>query len=180
MVVQQVQHIGDIPGGAVLEGDDPVGGPAVLHGVKHLVKGGQAQGLRPGKQPGEGDVAVSPLGPLMGHHVPPKHVGLILAGEGHLRPKKVCIIGAQHLLGNVGGVFFNHLGLPAGVQNGHTGGLFVFNNLTHGGHALFKQRGHLPVHRVDLGTGLFQLVHMGFLPPHLWAALRLRLRFSIP
>ena len=47
----------------------------------------------------------------------------------------------------------------AAFENRQAVGLFVLGDAEHSGHPPLKQGGKLPVHRVDLGAGLFQCVH---------------------
>ena len=159
MVVAQIQHGGNIARVAVFKRHHAVGGVAPLHGVKHFVPGGAADGLGMGEERFERDVGKGPLHALIGGAVAAQHRGLVLLGNVHHVLDMVPVVGAQGRLLNAGGGFVQHHRLPRGVKDGQAVGLFVRGNGQHRGHPALKQRRQLRVHRVDLRACFVQCVH---------------------
>ena len=157
--IAQIQHGGHVPGVAVLKGKHPVGGAALFHPVEHVGPGGAGHGLGLGEQPCQGDVGKGALHPLVGHRVPAQGVGLVLAGNRHGGLLELRIIGAQGRVLNTGGVLFDHLFFPGGVQHRDVVFLLVGGHPGHLGHPLFKQGGHLRVNLVDGMAGALQFLH---------------------
>ena len=65
-----------------------------------------------------------------------------------------------HLL-DAGCGLFQYGGLPGGIVDGQAVRPLIFGHLQNGSHPALEQRSQLRIHRVDLGTGLFQCVHGG-------------------
>ena len=159
MGIAEIQHIAHIPGVAVLQGQDAVGGTALFHRREHLTPAGAGQGPAPGEQMHQGDMGKGPFHPLVGHGIPPQHGGLVLTGKGHFRLEEILKIGFELLPAQPGGVLFDHLLFPAAVQDGHSMLPFIADDLGHRLHPSLKKLGHFGIHIVNHLPGLFQLIH---------------------
>ena len=160
VVVAQVEDGGDIACVAVLKRHNAVGGVAPADGIEHLVPRRAADGLRVGEERPQRDVGESAFHALIGGAVPAQHLGFVLLGDVHHVLDMVFIVRPEGGVLDAGRSLFQHHRLPRGVKNRQAVGLFVLGDAEHSGHPPLKQGGQLRVHRVDLGAGLFQCVHL--------------------
>ena len=131
------------------------------NGLEYLVPRGIAHGFGVGEQRLEGDVGKRTFHSLIGGAVVPQHGSFVLLGKIHHVLDVVFIVRAQRRLLNAGCGLFQHGGLPGGIIDGQAVRPLIFGHLQNGSHPALEQRSQLRIHRVDLGTGLFQCVHGG-------------------
>ncbi|MPN30129.1 hypothetical protein SDC9_177587 [bioreactor metagenome] len=130
MLEAKIQHLRDVPCLTIFKWQHTIYRLIILYSPKNIRKSRQTLGCRMGKKPAKSKVGERAGYPLVGHSVYAHTLGLILAGKGHVMPKKIGIIRPQGIIRvKAGKVFFKHRRLAGFIQNGQAVFRLVGRNL---------------------------------------------------